>query len=196
MNLPLRVFLLVPLLSFSSCEYPEGVTGPGLDYFTFVEVLRRTEGVALSDTFGFVYIDFAGYRFEEETQILYVSRYLRPPLQKDGSLRLVCGLERSLGGDVGSGRSGGVIAFEELPDSIQIMSYPLSGRDSLVILGTQVDGSIKFSFRSMNIILEVDKKWEWAVENEVSTTFGRFRNQEHFTIINNGFLRKQTIKSL
>ena len=177
----------------NSCDN-DAIVNPYDNEFVLLEIKRHTAGTALSDTTGDVHIDFGGYHYEDSTGNLYVYRILDLNFQKDSPYRVLCAMERSLGGDLGGGMAGGVIPIDEVPTVVQIMTYPLPGQDSLTINNIDIDGSVELLFKNKKMKIE-SKTESIAEENrqDMTTVFGRFNVHDRITIINHGLLKKEKI---
>ena len=185
--------ILILFLITDSCNN-DAILNPYDKEYILLEIKRQTSGTALSDTCGDVYIDFAGYNFEESSGNLYIYGILDLNFLKNNPYRVICAMERSLGGDLGEGFAGGVFPIDKLPKNIPIMTFPLPGQDSLTIKTIYADGAVELLFKNkqMNIQAKTEKIAEQN-NQDTTTIFGRFNIQDQITIINRGFLKKENI---
>jgi hypothetical protein len=189
------VLLLIFILSLfaNSCNNGDINSSDENDYI-LLEIRRHTDGTALDDTYGYVHIDFAGYQYEESNGNLYVSIILDHDFNMDSPFRVICAMERSLSGDLGSGFAGGIYPIDATPTVIPIMTFPLPGQDSLIINDIFPNGVVEFLFKNVRITIHPQNENIIEENNQdITTIFGRFNIQDQITIISRGFLMKENI---
>jgi hypothetical protein len=191
-NYALQLIFILSLLT-NSCDNGK-IVSPDDNQYILLEIKRHTDGIALSDSCGNVYIDFAGYQYEEQSGKLYITIILDRNFHTDNPFSVICAMERSLGGDLGEGFAGGVFPIDEVPTAIPIMTFPLPGQDSVTINNIYSNGAIELLFKNKQMKIQA-KTVNIAEQNiqDTATIFGRFNIQDQITIINRGFLNREKI---
>jgi hypothetical protein len=190
-----RALFLVVILIFISCEKDSVVNHTEKTKFLLIEIKRFTEGQALHDSCASFTLDFAGYQFDKQNEILHVYCNLKAFGNTDTAFSIIYAFERSISGDLGQGRAGGILASDGPPDTLQIMTFPLAGQDTILINNFEQNGALTLSFNGdvSTVIPGTEKSYTYKNTTNIWDGGGAYKINDEIKIINNGFFEKDII---
>jgi hypothetical protein len=188
-----QLYLFVLFLLSCEIDYSANQSGFQNNKYLLLEIKRHADGELLDESYGSVDIDFAGYSYDIENKKLDVYRVVDSAFKKGDPFKLICALERTLGGELGGGTAGGVLPINQLSTIVPIMTFPLEGQDSLFISHIDDAGRIEFAFREHKAVVAPGQQWQAQTRDSLKTFLGRFKIDDRVTLINHGLLNTADI---